>query len=275
VSVQAPAEAWAPPVGPPSPPAPPVQSGSAAPGEGFGDGGPLTAYVWPTKSASALLVLTLALNLVAGFAARSVLKVAWGAPIETLAVGAILLLSYAVQLGTLWVVARRHGYRLTESVGLRGVTSPVAWFGSALAAAATVRVFALLYSAFMISTGLKLQGWDSSPMRYFAPGPLGSALLVLIVVVVAPIVEEMVFRGVVLTSIRARWGDTVAIGASSFVFAAMHISLFSFLPIFAVAVVLSALFIKSKSLWVSIACHSAFNGVGVVFLLVLRARSVV
>lgn|GEM_PF-1455001 len=275
MSGQAPAEAWAPPVGPPRPPAPPVQSGSAAPGGGFGDGGPLTAYVWSVKSAIALLALTLALNLAAGFAAKSVLRGAWGAPIETLVVGAILLLSYAVQLATLWVVARRHGYHLSESVGLRGVTSPVAWFGSALGAAATVRVFALLYSAFMIAAGLKLQGWDASPMRYFAPGPLGAALLVLIVVVVAPIVEEMVFRGVVLASLRARWGDTAAIGASSFVFAAMHISLFSFLPILAVAVVLSVLFIRSKSLWVSIACHSAFNGVGVVFLLALRARGVV
>lgn len=264
--------AWAPPAG--TPPRPPVAVGSPA-SDGPEGSGQLTAYVWSARAAVALLVLTFALNMLAGFAVRAVLRAALGGMIETLAVGAILLLSYGVQLGTVWVVAHRHGYRFSDSVGLRSVPLPVAWFASALGAAAVVRVFALLYSALMISAGLKLQGWDSSPMRYFAPGPLGAILLVLVVVVVAPIVEEVVFRGVVLVSLRERWGDRVAIVVSSLVFAAMHISLFSFVPIFAVAVALGALFIRSKSLWVSVACHAAFNGVGVFFLLVLRSHGVV
>ncbi len=35
------------------------------------------------------------------------------------------------------------------------------------------------------------------------------------------------------------------------------------------------LFVRSRSLWVAIACHSAFNGLGVLAVLVLRESGVV
>lgn len=218
------------------------------------------------------VVLTFVLDILGGLGVRAVLKLSLGSQAKTLVVGAILVLLYAAQLALVWTVAHRHGRRLAESVGLRRVSPALAWFGSALGMAAVVRVLALLYSVVMISAGLKLPGWDTDPLRYFARGPLGSAMLVLIVVAVAPVIEEIVFRGIVLTSLRERWGDTPAILVSSFVFAALHLNLFSFLPIFAVGVVLSRLFISSRSLWVSMVCHSAFNGIGVIFLLVLRSR---
>ena len=267
--------AYAPPAGPPIPPRPPVASAAPAPGGEHGDSRPLTAYVWPVGAAIAFVVMTFALDLLGGYGVRVALKVVRGSVAQALAVGAILLVVYAVQLGVVWIVAHRRGHRLAESVGIRRVPRLRAWVGSAIGLAVFVRVLALVYSEVVISSGLKLQGQNADPLRYFAPGPVGSLMLVIIVVLVAPLVEEIVFRGIVLASLRERWGDRAAILVSSLVFAALHLNLFSFLPIFAVALVLGALFVRSRSLWVNIACHSAFNGIGVILLLVLRSRGLV
>ena len=224
------------------------------------------------RGSGVALGVGLEVNVAVGLGARAVLAARWPSANSTLAVGALLLGSYACQVIVLALVARRHGERFTDSIGLVPVATPVAWFGFALGGAVVVRSLTLLYSQFMLGAGYKLQGWNSDPTRYFAPGVLGTVLLVLIVVVVAPIVEESVFRGIMLPSLRAQWGDRIAVLGTAFVFAAMHLNLFSFLPIFAIAVLLGRLFLDSKSLWVPIVCHAAFNGIGVFFLLALRAR---
>ena len=252
-----------------------MASTALVPGGDHGDTRPLTAYVWPVGAAIAFVVMTFALDLLGGYTVRSALKVVGGSVARALAVGAILVAVYAVQLGVVWVVAHRHGIGLADSVGIRRVPRLRAWVGSAIGLAVVVRVLALVYSEVVISSGLKLQGQSTDPLRYFAPGSMGSLMLVILVVLVAPLVEEIVFRGIVLASLRERWGDRAAILVSSLVFAALHLNLFSFLPIFAVALVLGSLFVRSRSLWVNIACHSAFNGIGVVFLLALRSRGLV
>src|SRR5205814_4360338 len=54
---------------------------------------------------------------------------------------------------------------------------------------------------------------------------IGIALLVILVVVGAPIIEELFFRGLLLRSIQARWNDTLALVGSAVLFGLAHFEL--------------------------------------------------
>lgn len=90
------------------------------------------------------------------------------------------------------------------------------------------------------------------------------ALLALVVVCVAPLIEELVFRGVLLSGLARRMPVGLAILASALVFGAVHLPDFSFAwyPVPALALLgLAAgwLRVSSRSLWPAIALHATNN----------------
>jgi membrane protease YdiL (CAAX protease family) len=92
-------------------------------------------------------------------------------------------------------------------------------------------------------------------------GSLGRILVAfLAVAVVAPVVEELLFRGVVCESLR-RNGPAVAIGVSAFLFGLAHLqwSVVGITYYTACGVVLGLLYWR-RGLWASIAAHALFNG---------------
>jgi membrane protease YdiL (CAAX protease family) len=86
-----------------------------------------------------------------------------------------------------------------------------------------------------------------------------------LIVVAAPMVEELLFRGVVAESLGAR-GAAVAIGVSSFLFALAHLRS---LPYYTGCGIVLGLLYWRRGLWASIAAHATFNGCLVVLALVV------
>ncbi len=80
----------------------------------------------------------------------------------------------------------------------------------------------------------------------------------LVAVVMAPVVEEVLFRGIILQRWAEKWGTRNAVIASSALFALGHVEL---LGHFVFGVVMCALYIRTKSLWVPIATHALNNGI--------------
>lgn len=77
-------------------------------------------------------------------------------------------------------------------------------------------------------------------------------------VVVAPIVEELLFRGIILHRFTVKWNSKYAILISSLLFGMVHFDIigkgiFGFF--------MAILYIKSKSLFVPIIAHSVHNGI--------------
>lgn len=90
---------------------------------------------------------------------------------------------------------------------------------------------------------------------------LGSAPrpeLILTMVVVAPVVEELLFRGVLLQNFALRWGAPRAVLASSAIFAALHPQ--HPLGLFVFSVLLSVLFLSTRSLAAAMLAHALTNG---------------
>lgn len=88
----------------------------------------------------------------------------------------------------------------------------------------------------------------------------GRVLLYLSVTgIVAPIVEEFFFRGLLLRSLTSRYGLHIAALTSSLAFAAMHFSQNYFLSTFVFSLSLCYIYALWRSLWVCCLTHAAFN----------------
>lgn len=95
-------------------------------------------------------------------------------------------------------------------------------------------------------------------------------LLVVIVVIGAPLVEEAVYRGFLQGSLRRSappWVATVVVAA---LFAAVHFSVIEMPGLFAFALVLGICFERSSGLALPIVAHMAFNGTAIALLAVLE-----
>ena len=101
-----------------------------------------------------------------------------------------------------------------------------------------------------------------------ATDPVGVVLLVLIVAIAAPIIEELFFRGLLLRAIEKRSGPRWALWASSLVFGAVHLQLLQFPALTLIGLVLGWLTLRYGRLGPAIWAHIAFNSVATITLLV-------
>ncbi|MGH8191569.1 MAG: lysostaphin resistance A-like protein [Rhodanobacteraceae bacterium] len=99
--------------------------------------------------------------------------------------------------------------------------------------------------------------------------PLGMRLLLMLLAVgVAPIVEEVVFRGVLLSGLARRMPVAAAIIVSAIIFGCAHLPDFRFVwfpvpALILVGLVLGWLRVRTHSLWPSITMHATNNAMAV------------
>lgn len=104
---------------------------------------------------------------------------------------------------------------------------------------------------------------DDSQMivKYFLEHPdfKHRAAVFIMAVIVAPIAEEIVFRGYFYGVIRRYGGRFPALLTSSLLFAAIHVHLPSMLGLGILAIILCLLYERTGSLWAPITMHACFN----------------
>ena len=98
----------------------------------------------------------------------------------------------------------------------------------------------------------------------------GVALLVAVVVVGAPVVEELFFRGLLLRALAGRIGRPGAVGVSAVLFGLVHFEPLQLPVLVLFGVVLGLLAVRTGRLGPSICAHAAFNAVAVYSLLSQR-----
>lgn len=93
--------------------------------------------------------------------------------------------------------------------------------------------------------------------------------LVVFASVIGPIIEELVFRGVLYPALRKKVGVQNAILGTSLFFAVIHFNWFQFIPVFGLGVLLAYLYEKTNSLLPSIMLHAMNNAVSTAVALAL------
>ena len=84
-------------------------------------------------------------------------------------------------------------------------------------------------------------------------------LNLLLACVLAPFVEETLFRGVIFRSLQANFGKWTAAVISAAIFSGLHLQVYGFFPRFILGIALVYLYDKYKSLYPSVALHALNN----------------
>jgi membrane protease YdiL (CAAX protease family) len=108
-----------------------------------------------------------------------------------------------------------------------------------------------------IITRLNVSGW-------------GLLLTFFSAAILAPIAEEIFFRGFLYAGLRARIGVLGAMVTSTLFFTALHFSLDAFIPIFILGLCLAFLYEKTGSLYPSIILHASNNGIAIIALAIVQ-----
>lgn len=141
--------------------------------------------------------------------------------------------------------------------------NPLLLFGKG--AWAMLKIFALFAVIVWIwGFSLKALGFDlkeQDAVEFFRQmkSPLLKACAIFTVVVLAPIWEEIFFRGFIYGIVKSYLGVAVSALATSILFAFVHASLYAFLPIFVLSLFFILLYEKSGDLRVSMGAHAMFN----------------
>ncbi len=177
-----------------------------------------------------------------------------------------MMLTYVATATAGVYLVRTMGYprasSLLDSVDLDvrlGIRRPVAMGIAGYLAAVPVVLSLGVVSAILFGGGT---GAGLSPAIPFLAGAAGAAerwIIVGTVVILAPLFEEFFFRGFLFQQFRSTLGTTHAILLSALVFAAVHLSIESFLPLFGLGVILGLVYHHTQSLWASILTHALWN----------------
>lgn len=105
---------------------------------------------------------------------------------------------------------------------------------------------------------------DSVKLLRETTNPHIVSLMAVAAIVVAPLCEEVVFRGYLYPAIKHHCGAFSAAMISALVFSAAHGSLVALIPLFVMGLVFVWLYEKTGSIWAPMALHAAFNSATVV-----------
>lgn len=95
------------------------------------------------------------------------------------------------------------------------------------------------------------------------------AQAVLALMVVAPLTEELLFRGLIQRGLDRRYGFMTALLVTSALFAILHVSPVQAVPAFAAGLYLGWLYRSTGTLWWPMAAHALFNGTSLVLALLM------
>ncbi len=163
--------------------------------------------------------------------------------------------------------------------------NPIQWLG--LRWKEWVRIFGIaplsVFLMFLFSITLYLLGYndmlislgaakEQEAVTMFREGqdPLALGMMVFAAVIVAPVCEEVIFRGYLYPVAKKYAGATVAALFSALVFAGAHGNVAALIPLFVFGLVLVAVYEYTGSIWAPVGVHFLFNASTVVIQFLVR-----
>lgn len=178
--------------------------------------------------------------------------------------GAIIVLT--------WRFLREQQSNWVQGFGLSGD-----WFKAIKLGMVAIGVFLPLGWGLQFISILAMKAIGIEPAEQLALVALrnsGSALQLLamglVTILLAPVAEEVLFRGVIYPTARQHGFPRAALWGSSLLFAAIHFNLAAFVPLLVLALMLAWLYEKTGNLLAPIAAHVMFNAINFVLFFVLK-----
>lgn len=175
---------------------------------------------------------------------------------------AIVVLSQVAGLVVVLMLLRRRG------VALAGVIGPLRPVLRHVSIGVGLGLVALIGSTLLVSLLVTLSGSEATPEQVLTEGiadtPVELLLAVLAAVVMAPVAEELLFRGLLHRGLRQRMRRSSALVLSSVLFAVVHVDVAASQPLALVGltfvgVVLALAHERTASLLVPVVIHATHN----------------
>lgn len=146
--------------------------------------------------------------------------------------------------------------------GRLGLRRPESW-PRAIGLVLTVLIALLVAEALLESVLHATREQGLEPPRWEPDKAVPFALNAAVVVLAAPLVEELTFRGVGI-ALLARWGSVVALVGTSVAFAAAHGLVNGFPALFLFGAAVAFLRLRTGSLYPGMLLHGSFNALALV-----------
>lgn len=181
-----------------------------------------------------------------------------------------ILVSYLLQVGVMFALVWFFAIKLRRArwseLGLR----PYGIFRSLLLA---VVAFILTFISNIIygliaSRFVSMEDLQSRVLKAILSGKVSLALLIPIVILIAPVVEEIFFRGFIYPAFRKKMGVAWGILLSSLVFALFHFEPYQIPPLLVIGAILAFIYERTRSLVPAIVLHGLNNGFYMLVLMV-------
>ena len=89
--------------------------------------------------------------------------------------------------------------------------------------------------------------------------PLSLLIYLLLLAVIAPVAEELLFRGYLYPALREKMSKYAAVGISAMLFALLHMNPMALIPITIIGVVLAVLYEMTRSIIPCVVCQAMNN----------------
>ena len=174
----------------------------------------------------------------------------------------------ATTIGVVWARLRPSRW-----LGLRWKSWPTVFLIAPVSVGVMLLLTSLIqlagYAAWMEKLGVQ-QTQDAVKLLQGSNDTVALALMAVTAVLVAPVCEELVFRGYLYPAAKRYAGRWVAGFCVALVFAAAHGSLAALPPLFIFGLVLVVIYEKTGSIWAPIATHMSFNALTVIAQIAIR-----
>ncbi len=111
----------------------------------------------------------------------------------------------------------------------------------------------------LVRTVLPMPAWVVAIVEQALLGGHSALASWILLVVVAPVTEELLFRGLILNALLRRYGPWIAVLFSSLLFALLHMNPWQIPVALASGVLLGWLYLRTRSLWPCILGHAIMN----------------
>lgn len=165
---------------------------------------------------------------------------------------------------------RRHGMDWRQAFGfdLTSISAAVKWSGAAILVALPGAVLLGGLSEMLLKwLGHKAELQVAVQMLQHRPPAEQLVVYGFGAILLAPVAEELLFRGILYPTLKQSGHPQVALWVSSLLFAATHVNLLIFVPLTFLALILTWLYEKTGNLLIPILTHVAFNAVNFALLI--------
>lgn len=173
----------------------------------------------------------------------------------------------------IWIFTRQHGAKLREGFGF-GTGPGYAMMLGATAGLGFIPVgLGLQYGIALLAKlllNIELAAQDAVTILHLADSWPDRIALGIFAIVLAPLAEEGLFRGIFYPAIKRLGVPNAALWVTSLVFALIHFNVLSFIPLVVLAIVLVKLYERTGNLLACIVCHATFNAFNFVMLFILE-----